>query len=300
MAAGTSRDDVLSLNIGGEKTVAVQRSTLCIVSNSMLASSFSGRWDKALSRHGDGSFFVDMDPALFMPLLSYLRVKSMEPPGSSLALPSVPGREGEFAAMLAYYGLDSLCTRKQLEFKFLPAEGRQAGIEIVTSVFGMVVARSSESHWLRSFGSQSTGLAQMLAPVRFKLQIEVLGYNSPTSRNGNDGGPINGPTLGLADSDLRARTMGSDWRDSSDAVWVFRARDGMLLAPNPQDVVGPNPRTPAAAGDTITFAVHRDGTVAMALNDDDFGIIFCNVTAVFWKPIVEMNSRGCRVRILQP
>lgn len=68
--------DVLTLNLGGEKTLQTQRSTLTHCTGSKLADMFSGRWDDVLPRDADNNFFIDYEPELFCPLLKYLRVLS--------------------------------------------------------------------------------------------------------------------------------------------------------------------------------------------------------------------------------
>jgi hypothetical protein len=66
-------DDVLTLDIGGEKIVKTLRSTLTGVTGTVLAKRFSGRWDDTLPKNRDGYFFIDYTPDIFLPLLDYLR-----------------------------------------------------------------------------------------------------------------------------------------------------------------------------------------------------------------------------------
>jgi len=101
----SERSDVLRLNIGGEKTVSVQRGTLCAITGSKLAHNFSGRLDNALPHDDNGAFFVDFDPELFLPLLAYLRMRRINDPGTPQTIPSVAGRDKEFQSMLKFFGI---------------------------------------------------------------------------------------------------------------------------------------------------------------------------------------------------
>ena len=55
-AADVSDDDIIHLNIGGQK-LTTARSTLCQVEGSLLATMFSGRWEDSLKRRAS---FKDM------------------------------------------------------------------------------------------------------------------------------------------------------------------------------------------------------------------------------------------------
>ena len=41
-------DDIIELNLGGCKSIATKRSTLCLAEGSMFSSMFSGRWNDRL------------------------------------------------------------------------------------------------------------------------------------------------------------------------------------------------------------------------------------------------------------
>jgi BTB/POZ domain len=98
--------DVLQLNIGGSKRIAVLRSTLTCVENSMLATRFSGRWDDILEKDRDGNFFIDQPADLFIPMIEFLQ-------GSKVCVPflSLENFDGSFdrfktfADMVEYYGM---------------------------------------------------------------------------------------------------------------------------------------------------------------------------------------------------
>ena len=64
--------DVIHLNVGGEVMMTTRRS-LTLVSSSLLAKLFNGRWEKTLCRDDDGLIFLDFNPQLFRYLLEQLR-----------------------------------------------------------------------------------------------------------------------------------------------------------------------------------------------------------------------------------
>mgnify|MGYP002783603065 CR=1 FL=1 len=82
--------DVLHLNVGGSTNIAVLRRTLTHFENSMLASRFSGRWDDSLEKDKDGNFFIDQDPAVFVPLLNYLRLCDQKKRNDTKIKPAIP------------------------------------------------------------------------------------------------------------------------------------------------------------------------------------------------------------------
>jgi len=101
-----SKNDVLTLNLGGEKIVQRRRSTLCALEGSFLASRFSGRWDDDLDRDEKGNFFINYPPSLFEPVLDYLGTKETMGPDSHVLFPVVPEESlPHFQAMCHYLGL---------------------------------------------------------------------------------------------------------------------------------------------------------------------------------------------------
>ena len=80
---GSPGSDVLILDVGGEKTIKICRSTLTCVAGSKLAEMFSGRWDDSLPKNEMGHFFIDQKPELFLPLRDYLRDLCVMVPGDS-------------------------------------------------------------------------------------------------------------------------------------------------------------------------------------------------------------------------
>ena len=111
----TCGSDVLTLNIGGEETVETLRSTLTPATGSKLAEMFSGRWDESLPKSKDGSFFIDREPELFLPLLRFLRdLSSMVPEEVTNPLPPLtpsfknPKDEASFRRMVDSYSLTNV------------------------------------------------------------------------------------------------------------------------------------------------------------------------------------------------
>jgi len=107
--------DVVDLNIGGQIHCSVKRATLCQVEQSALGSMFSGRWEGSMERDSAGRVFIDCEPELFMPLINYLRQRSIQDPSEPAEAPDVPAqRLASFKRMLTYYGmLDTVWPRPE-------------------------------------------------------------------------------------------------------------------------------------------------------------------------------------------
>ena len=100
-----SDDDIINLNVGGEK-ITTKRSTLCQVQGSLLASMFSGRWEKSLARDENGRIFFDFNPQYFVFILDYLRAKKISTPENPAPLPKVPEEQVKnFNNLVEYLGL---------------------------------------------------------------------------------------------------------------------------------------------------------------------------------------------------
>lgn len=98
--------DIIRLNVGGQQECAVRRQTLCLVEGSMLADQFSGRWDEMSARDEKGRALVDFPPELFMPLVNWLRLKSIEDPSHPIPTPTIPQEHARgFKQMCEYYGI---------------------------------------------------------------------------------------------------------------------------------------------------------------------------------------------------
>jgi len=286
MAAGKHMEDILNLNIGGEKIVSVQRKTLCQVEDSMLAVSFSGRWDDSLVRDKDGAIFVDFRPELFMPLLDFLRAKRVQDPTTPVLMPTVREAEEAFQTMLKYYGLESAgqSPPSPLAFTFLPpTEGRT--FEIRDG--GLAATRSTGFHWKRVFGSAIVSRTTLPGPVTMQFRIGAMG---------KDRFEPAGPNIGVAVATLDRSSDDSNVRRPQ-GVWSYRPADGALLAPTEADIVGLNSRVPAGVGDVLSLTLYKDGTMGLAKNKEDQGVIFCNLPDSV-KPVVEMNIRYTQVSIV--
>ena len=101
--------DVIELNVSGE-IMAAQRSTLCLVEESMLASMFSGRWEDRLPKDQQGRVFLDWNAYATRKVLDFLRLLKMGVPGAEEPpLPKVaPDMEVEFTALVKYLNLDAV------------------------------------------------------------------------------------------------------------------------------------------------------------------------------------------------
>lgn len=96
--------DILQLNVGGSISISVRRSTLTQFPDTLLAATFSGRWDESMEKDRDGNIFIDQDPDNFLLLVNYLRLRmnnqSRKVPEKYLPKPTYP-----LCYMLDYYGL---------------------------------------------------------------------------------------------------------------------------------------------------------------------------------------------------
>jgi len=111
---GKELAEMVSLNLGGEASITVLRSTLTQCEDSMLSAAFSGRWE--LPRDDVGNVFVNFEPSLFLPLVQHLRMRQIEAPEDPAPPPSFdsPELEGCFRRMLRYYGLEDWVYRTYL------------------------------------------------------------------------------------------------------------------------------------------------------------------------------------------
>ena len=113
-----SDDDIINLNVGGEK-ITTKRSTLCQVQGSLLASMFSGRWEKSLARDENGCIFFDFNPQYFVFILDYLRAKKISTPENPAPLPKVPEEQVKnFNNLVEYLGLSDEIIPAEIDDKF--------------------------------------------------------------------------------------------------------------------------------------------------------------------------------------
>ena len=104
-AIDVSDDDVIHLNVGGQK-FSTTRATLCQVEGSLLATMFNGRWEDRVKRDKDGVVFFDFNPEHFSWILDYLRVKKISSSDNPAVLAEVPKNQMKnFNTLLEYLGL---------------------------------------------------------------------------------------------------------------------------------------------------------------------------------------------------
>ena len=122
-AIDVSDDDIISLNVGGQKFTTT-RSTLCQVEGSLLSTMFSGRWEDGLKRDQDGAVFFDFNPEYFNYILKYLRTKKIVTPKKPAELPKVPPDDlKNFTALVECLGLgDEIVGSADETNKVVPAE----------------------------------------------------------------------------------------------------------------------------------------------------------------------------------
>ena len=107
-------DDIIHLNVSGLK-LTTNRSTLCQVEGSLLASMFSGRWEDSVQRDQDGAVFLDVNSQHFTVILDYLRVKKIASPENPAPLPKVPEDQlKEFNILVEYLGLKDELVRTEI------------------------------------------------------------------------------------------------------------------------------------------------------------------------------------------
>jgi hypothetical protein len=104
-------NDVIHINIGGQTVMAIQRKILTSVEGSLLASIFSGRWDESIPKDKGGNFLIDFPFDLLLPMIDYLRMKTIETSHDIILSPSVDDFGGrskkfnEFILLMEYYGM---------------------------------------------------------------------------------------------------------------------------------------------------------------------------------------------------
>ena len=105
-------EEIIRLNVGGQQFTA-ERSTLCQVEGSLLASWFS-RGSKDGLTYEDGYVVFNFNPQYFAYILDYLRAKRIASPEKPAPLPKVPENEKKkFHDLVEYLGLRD---------EFLPAD----------------------------------------------------------------------------------------------------------------------------------------------------------------------------------
>lgn len=87
-------DSVVLINVGGETTIEVQRSTLRVFESSHLADLFTGSWERQLPRDSKGHIFMDCRADAFVPLVEFLRQCRLK---RNLAMKATSNGEGKAA-----------------------------------------------------------------------------------------------------------------------------------------------------------------------------------------------------------
>ena len=104
----SDNDIMIHLNVGGQN-LTTERSTLCQVEGSLLASMFSGRWEGTDNyRDDDGVVFLDYNPKFFVAILNYLRAKKIATTENPALPPKVPKDQlADFQTFVQYLGMSS-------------------------------------------------------------------------------------------------------------------------------------------------------------------------------------------------
>jgi hypothetical protein len=98
-------DDMIDLNVGGQRFTTT-RSTLCQVEGSLLATMFSGRWERGQKRDKDGAIFFDFNPQYFVLILDYLRARKIASADNLPPFPTVSkDQQKTFTSLVEYLGL---------------------------------------------------------------------------------------------------------------------------------------------------------------------------------------------------
>jgi hypothetical protein len=183
--------DVLHLNVGGSKQIAVLRSTLTFVEGSMLAARFSGRWDDGLEKDRDGNVFIDQPPDLFIPMIDFLQCKTKETlQHLNVSFPTVDDFGGsfdrfkKFANMVEFYGMTTavLPPPLRLLYSSSPGDGRISGHYVAApphiTMFVHLVTRPWEQRRIQSFevtievaGNVGVGWARDCTAQNFSLSV---------------------------------------------------------------------------------------------------------------------------------
>ena len=165
-----SDDDIINLNVGGEK-ITTKRSTLCQVQGSLLASMFSGRWEKSLARDENGWIFFDFNPQYFVFILDYLRAKKISTPENPAPLPKVPQEQMKnFNNLVEYLGLSDEITPAEI----LPDDKfnlRSSGVTLAEGGKVAVHDWTSAHKYVLGENIYREGV------VKVKLKIESFQYN---------------------------------------------------------------------------------------------------------------------------
>lgn len=121
MRKDVTGNDLVSINMGGEKFVTVKRSLLWQFEGTMLERMFSGRHEDTMDRDSQGRVFFDYSPHVMMPLIDFLRLHRDRQPNDQKAprLPDSPREKSQKEAwhlMLDFFGFGLLQFRTSIGF----------------------------------------------------------------------------------------------------------------------------------------------------------------------------------------
>ena len=95
----------ITINIGGEKLIAVSPSLFDILGDSKLSALLSGRWETL--RDADGNIFMDYSPEVFMPLVEWLHHRRDASPRSTIRVCVEPHYRDQWIRMMRSFSVEA-------------------------------------------------------------------------------------------------------------------------------------------------------------------------------------------------
>mmetsp|Transcript_55603 Transcript_55603/g.130553 ORF Transcript_55603/g.130553 Transcript_55603/m.130553 type:complete len:188 (+) Transcript_55603:28-591(+) len=124
----------VTINIGGEKLIAVSPSLFDILGESKMSAIFSGRWETL--RDSDGNIFMDYSPEVFMPLVEWLRHRRDASPRSTIRVRVEPQYRDQWIRMMRSFSVEAkqllragVSKQELLKFGFPEEELREQAVE---------------------------------------------------------------------------------------------------------------------------------------------------------------------------
>ena len=103
-ADGAGSRSPVTINIGGEKLIAVSADLFDILGENKISSMLSGRWEPV--RDADGNIFVDYSPEVFMPLVEWLRHRRDASPRSEIKVRLSSEYQDQWIRMMRSYSVN--------------------------------------------------------------------------------------------------------------------------------------------------------------------------------------------------